>query len=160
MPSSHKVFVGIDPGAKGAICFLVPSTNEITFLPTTEKPSVIFEQLNETRHNPLFTIQMIMIEDVHAIQGTSAGSNFKFGFNVGLLHGIFSATGIGLDLVSPKTWQRSVGVKKTGKEIKAEVAEIASRLYPSAQIHGPKGGLLDGRSDALMIAHYNMLKYR
>ena len=45
--------------------------------------------------------------------------------------------------------------KKRKNYIKKEVADIASRLYPKAELHGPKGGLLDGRSDALMIASQN-----
>jgi hypothetical protein len=39
------------------------------------------------------------------------------------------------------------------------VASIALQLYPKAPLFGPKGGLLDGRADALMIAHYLSIKY-
>lgn len=59
-----------------------------------------------------------------------------------------------LDRVTPKKWQKFIGVTAKGDAIKKNVAEIAARLYPNAQLHGPRGGLLDGRSDALMIAHY------
>jgi len=62
--------------------------------------------------------------------------------------------------VQPKKWQKTIGVTKKGKEIKKEVASICSRLYPDAEIYGPKGGLLDGKSDALMIAHYAFLNYK
>ena len=42
---------------------------------------------------------------------------------------------------------------------KKHVASIAMQLYPKANLSGPKGGLLDGRADALMIAHYLSIKY-
>jgi len=29
-------------------------------------------------------------------------------------------------------------------------------LYPQAELHGKQGGLLDGRSDSLMIAYYGL----
>ena len=44
-------------------------------------------------------------------------------------------------------------------DLKVAVANKAEGFYPEAQLHGPLGGLLDGRSDALMIAHYLKLKH-
>ena len=120
-------------------------------------PSAILEWFNAA--SDIFDIHMIMIEKVHAIQGTSAGSNFKFGYNVGMINALAEASGIGVDHITPKMWQKKIGVTKKGPAIKKEVAQIAERLYPGAQIKGPRGGLLDGRSDALCIAHYNYLKY-
>ena len=66
-------------------------------------------------------------------------------------------------MVTPKTWQKACGIafkpKSAPAEKKRVVAAKAHQLYPSAALHGPRGGLLDGRSDALMIAHHMMLKY-
>ena len=56
----------------------------------------------------------------------------------------------------PKIWQKYVRVTVKGKAIKKEVAKIAQGLYPNAELHGKRGGLLDGRADALMIAHYGL----
>jgi hypothetical protein len=152
------VIVGIDPGAKGSLCSLDTVSKSIWFIPTTALPHELYAWLKRDD-----SIHMIGIEDVHAIYGTSAGSNFKFGFNVGLLHGIIGATQIGMDLVPPKVWQKETGIRfkkgMTSAMKKKTVAAKALQLYPKAQLHGPKGGLLDGRSDALMIAHYLALKY-
>jgi hypothetical protein len=107
---------------------------------------------------------MIGIEDVHAIQGTSAGSNFKFGFNFGMVCAIAEATCIGVELVRPREWQRTAKLptrKAAGGPagLKQAIAATASRLYPSAELYGPRGGLLDGRADALMIAHHMFNTY-
>jgi len=109
-------------------------------------------------------IHFIGIEDVHSIHGTSAKSNFNFGFNVGVLHAIADITQIGFDLIKPKEWQKVVGVPtqkpKTAPAVrKKAIAAVALRLYPTALLYGPRGGLLDGRADALMIAHYLSIKY-
>lgn len=112
-------------------------------------------------------IPMIMIEDVHSLHGMSAKSNFQFGRNVGLIHGILAITKIGIDLVAPKVWQKEVGVSvpatikgaARAKAMKKATAEVCKRLYPTVDIYGPKGGLIDGKADALMIAHYCYLKY-
>lgn len=146
------VYIGIDPGAKGAICALLAKHNKVSFRNTTDDPLDLLTWFNAL--NTEFNLRIIMIEDVHSIHGMSANSNFQFGWNVGEMNLLAKMSKVMHDRVTPKKWQKFVGVKEKGKAIKQEVAEIAKRLYPNAQLHGPKGGLLDGRSDALMIAHY------
>jgi hypothetical protein len=88
----------------------------------------------------------------------SAKSNFGFGRSVGIVTAVSEIVtkGIVAKTVTPKVWQKYAGVTAKGKAIKKEVSLIATTLYPLANIYGPKGGLLDGRSDALLIAHYGV----
>ena len=111
--------------------------------------------------NEEFNLRMVMIEDVHALYGASAKSTFSFGKNVGLMVGIIQAAGISLDQVQPKVWQKVAGLtgKNNPQSIKKKIAELAHRLYPHAEIYGPKGGLLDGKSDSLLIAYYASIKH-
>ena len=157
-------FVGIDPGAKGSFCFLDSKTKEIEFWPNPIMgiySAVIYDLIMD--RNKEQPIHMIGIEEVHSIFGTSAKSNFSFGFNVGIVHTIADLTSIGVDLVQPKEWQKACGIRfKTGMkpaEKKQVTVGRALQLYPAAPLHGPKGGIMDGRADALMIAHYLSLKY-
>ena len=159
------VYLGIDPGAKGALCFLDIDNRKLAFRPT---PCLEFSaaELRKTvmAVNKTKDILMIGIEDVHAIHGTSAGSNFKFGYNVGAINALMETTGIGIDKITPKSWQNAVKVptkKKAGgpTQLKKAIASIALRLYPNAELLGPRGGVIDGRADALMIAHYLAIKY-
>lgn len=137
---------------------------QIMFMPT---PNAGLQPLQLRKRllsmHKLTPIHMAAIEDVHSMFGMTARSNFQFGFNVGLLHGIIRTTEIGLELIQPKVWQKATGVvippKSKSAEIKKLVAQVAMRLYPQAELYGPQGGLLDGRADALMIAHYLSLKY-
>lgn len=152
-----KAYIAVDPGAKGSVCILIPGRKKAFFYDTVTKPSELVYVLNQAQKE--LDVQIAMIEDVHAIFGTSAKSNFNFGFNTGLITGIIQSSGIGLDKVTPKKWQKYIGVKTKGKLIKKEVAGICDRIYPHISIRGPQGGLLDGKSDSLMIAHYTSLIY-
>ena len=90
----------------------------------------------------------------------SAKSNFNFGKNLGVVTTISEIISKGdkskIHTVTPKIWQQYIGVTKKGKHIKKNVADIAKKLYPNVEIHGKRGGLLDGRSDACMVAYYGL----
>jgi hypothetical protein len=152
-----KVWIGVDPGSSGALCAL-SEDNTTVFKDYEAIPYNLALWLHDISQS--HEIQMIMIEDVHAIFGSSAKSTFNFGFNVGILHGIIRTLNLPLDLVQPKAWQKHAGVTAKGKLIKNEVKDIGQRIYPGAQVFGPKGGLLDGRSDALLIASYCKFKHK
>lgn len=154
---SKRIFVGVDPGNSGAICFLDPATMGATFINLNDPLAVITDNLAKSinQANEQGWTLTGCIESVHAIQGTSAKSNFQFGFNTGAVTALMCAAKIPLDSVTPKKWQAFLGVRVSGAAIKKDVAHRVIQLYPSAEILGPRGGLLDGRSDALAIAHYH-----
>lgn len=165
MADAKKVaVVGIDPGNKGALCLLIPETKQIAFKETTERAKELYYWFRLIESE--FNLAVCMIEDVSAIHGSAAKATFSFGANVERMNVIPEIAEISIDKVRPKAWQKHIGLTvpanlagsqnaaKRSRFIKKEVANIASRLYPKADLFGPKGGLLDGRSDALMIAHY------
>jgi len=145
---------GIDPGNNGALCVL-----------DTVDPSYI--ALLDIRKNTIYEVALwlhnqgvgpVFLEDVHSLFGMSAKSNFSFGRNLGVVITIAQiiTKGQPSSYVTAKTWQKYIGVTAKGKAIKKDVAQIAAKLYPKAALYGPQGGLLDGRCDALMIAHYGI----
>ncbi len=145
---------GIDPGNNGAICVL-DSTDPTYIVLLDLAKTTIYEATKSLHHQ---NIDIVYLESVHSIFGMSAKSNFGFGRSVGQVTAIAEIVTRGTppELVTPKKWQKFVGVTTKGKFIKKEVAAIATKLYPSAIITGARGGLLDGRSDALMICHYGL----
>ncbi len=148
---------GIDPGANGAIAVLDSENPDSVALLDLKKYS-IYETIRWIHHN--FKIDVVWLESVHSLYGMSAKSNFGFGRNFGIAFAIakLAVSDGPVQQVTPKVWQKYIGVTVKGKGIKKEVAKIAQGLYPNAQLQGKRGGLLDGRADALMIAHYG-LKY-
>lgn len=159
------LFIGIDPGKQGAICFLDPSFQLSYF--------ISLDPSKHTSRDILATIEVqlevaddcvIALELVHSLGGMSAKSNFTFGGMFWRAKTILDCLNITFELVTPKDWQQSVGVpakkdRDPEDNIKKIVARMAHDLYPKAVIYGPRGGLMDGRSDALMIAHYLRLKH-
>ena len=147
---------GIDPGANGAIAILDSKNPDSVALLDLKKTTI--NNIHTWLHSQLrFRGSEIWIEDIHSMHGMSAKSNFGFGRNLGSILAIIELLkGIPPKTVTPKVWQKYVGVTTKGKAIKKQVAQIASGLYPKAELHGKRGGLLDGRSDALMIAHYGL----
>jgi Holliday junction resolvasome RuvABC endonuclease subunit len=148
------LIAGVDPGANGAIAVLDSSNPDSVALLDLAKvtPFDAYQWLHKQQPNSVW------IEDVHSLYGMSAKSNFGFGKNLGIVTAIakIAINGQAVKTVVPKVWQKYVGVTVRGKAIKKQVAEIANTLYPTANLYGKRGGLLDGRADALMIAHYGL----
>ena len=91
------------------------------------------------------------IERVHSMPGQGVASTFKFGTNYGIWRGVLSAFEIPFYTVGVHQWQK--GVIQKAQDKKPALA-AASRLFPSAELYGPRGGGKDGRADALLIAHW------
>jgi len=148
------LIAGIDPGSNGVIAVLDSlNPDSVTLL---DLAKVTAFDASQWLHKQ--KLDSVWIEDVHSLFGMSAKSNFTFGKNVGIATTIaeIATHGQTIKTVTPKIWQKYIGITAKGKAIKKQVAEIAQSLYPAAIIHGKRGGLLDGRSDALMIAHYGL----
>lgn len=160
------LILGIDPGTQGALCFLDPTTGKTEFIDTPNTKKLWESLVNIEDRLRINAPRYIAIEDVHSLGGMSAKSNFQFGRNLGLIESLIHLCGCEDDViyVQPKVWQKTCGVEfkytsgmttaEKAKLRKFTVAADARILYPTAQLYGPKGGLKDGRSDALMIAHY------
>lgn len=157
-------YIGIDPGAKGALCILDPSSNYPTLFADLSLKNKASELLTSIRWELEQGPFMIALEDVHSLPGMSAKSNFTFGGMFWRIKTILECIPVDYQLVQPKIWQAACGVPTrkflNGEmDLKQVVADLAQGFYPDAHLHGPRGGLMDGRSDALMIAHYLRLTY-
>lgn len=157
-------YIGIDPGTKGALCLLDLSDPKPLFIDLNPEKRAAITILDTLRNAPYAVGAKVALEDIHSLPGMSAKSNFAFGGMYWRIKTILDCVPLTYELVQPKVWQKAVGAptrKFLNDEIdlKVAIADLAQGYYPEANLHGPKGGLLDGRSDALMIAHYLRLKY-
>ena len=142
--------IGIDPGKTGAICFLHYARGHETtamFSPISEMG--ILEELGYGAGIAGIEIQVAMPRQ------KGAGLTMK---NYGILLGLLMAFRVSHTEIRSQDWYKFYGIR-AGMEYKArkkETARIMSELYPGSvkDFYGPKGGLLDGRTDALAIAHY------
>jgi len=146
-----KYFLGIDPGASGAMCAL-SENGDIIFKDFKDNNLQGYiswlKDLIETHDKPT----MIVLEKVASMHGQGVKSVFSFGQRLGELEGMLQTLELGYDFVRPQVWQKECGVKpKSGKK---GIHETISKIYPKAELLGPKGGIMDGRCDALSMAHY------
>ena len=146
------VYIGIDPGAKGSMCVI--SNGKVLFKDFDLKE---YSSTLKALSSPYDTEIMVAVEKVHAMPGQGVSSSFSFGQRLGELEGILTALQIPYELVAPKDWQKACGIP--AKSDKKGIASVIQKLYPTAELYGNKGGLRDGRSDALGLAHFIRLKY-
>lgn len=102
--SVDTYYVGIDPGAKGAIAVL-DLRGEVHRLAKFDnvKPTKVLDEviggIDPRRMD-------IGVEAVHALPGQGVVSMFTFGVNYGKILGWLEARGIQAELCSPQAWQR------------------------------------------------------
>lgn len=172
-------YAGIDPGTTGAVAIIAPDGSiRVWDMPTIKtKVGKAFKNLPD-EHAMLEILRGLLASiqyqatSVHvtlevanpmpSIPGAGgirrsmgATSAFSFAFNYACWCMALTALEIPHERVHPRRWKSRV-LTGVGAQDDGAVAQIAGRLYPSAnaQLRGPKGGLKIGRVDALLIAHY------
>lgn len=164
----------IDPGTTGAVCILAPD-GRVEFRDTPTIQVKVGKKIKNEFDEPgmvaimtaigdnaskLGLALLVTIEKVNAMpsiagkRSMGATSAFSFGVGYGMWRMCCAALGIPYRLVHPATWKKIV-LAGTPKSDGAE-AIVAGQLYPAAaaELRGPRGGIRDGRVDALLIAHY------
>jgi len=154
-----KIYIGIDPGAKGAmVCMFTPGS--IHFLDYAV--GGIHEYIKHLKliqkTNPTADL-VVGVEKVHSMPGQGVVATFSFGYKSGELAGMLAALRIPNIQVTPIQWQRVC--KKKPKSNKKGTFDAIKMIYPSVidELTGPKGGIKDGRCDALGLMHYVRTKY-
>lgn len=150
---TNKIYVGIDPGSKGAIAILFENGEVIVNdMPTLE------ELLRKTTglRGGLGDRYRVAIEQVHPLPGQSCIASFTYGENFLLAKLLGMCYNIVPVMVSPQRWKKHYGLKKEPEETKTEYkrksVDKAKELFPQAT------DLLkyskDGRAEALLIANW------
>lgn len=155
------LFIGIDPGASGAIACITTggSVPKIDLIPTPSTLTelwAIFERLSKIN-----TLCTAVIEKVHAMPSQGVTSMFSFGMRKGELLMALTAAGIQFEEVSPQTWQKEfkiVAKKKTENKVafKTRILSTAHRLFPHVPLWKEprsKGKQL-AVCDALLLAEF------
>lgn len=154
---NNSLFIGIDPGQAGAIAAIDNNMN-IFLLEDWPGDEVQAAKIVNTvkLHTDINKLSIhAAIEKVSAMPKQGVTSMFKFGANYGIWKGILAAKGIPFQEVSPQAWQK--GIVSKARDKSPSIA-TAGRLFPKAELFGPRGGKKDGRSDALLIAYFCMMQ--
>lgn len=155
-------FIGIDPGAKGAIAVIDIFRRYVVYYATNdddEKCSRINQALRD-----LANTSKVAIEDVTAMHLWGVSSTFTFGWATGYWHGVCDALQIPIILVKAKVWQAEISKPpekiplpkgssmKKHNDLRKQILKEAS-MKAASQICGRKI-THDGVADAICIAQW------
>lgn len=154
--------LGIDPGNSGALAFLnyEDATIRIVDMPTfeftTTKNRTEIDRFGVTSEIKAQPLEHVYMEEVFSSPQMGVTSAFNFGRGKGMLEGVVAALEIPMTQIKPAKWKKDLHVPA---DKKAAVAR-ASQLIPGAASHfrGPRGGTLDGRAEAALLALYGALE--
>jgi len=166
-----KTYIAIDPGSKGFVT-IRHENGRYEFIPLDGCDIHALALRLSTLHDTRDTFAIM--EEVHAIFGSSAKATFSFGEINGLLKGLLIATGIPYQLVQPKQWQKEIwtnqdlvidykkvtvkGVEQTRKEVNTKQTSFnaAKRLFPDIDLRRSERcrNLDDNKCDSLLICEY------
>ena len=163
-----KRYVGIDPGQKGYM--------------TIERENGKYD-FYSFQDNDLYKIgdvlaeltkgdddYMVVMEEIHALFGSSAKATFSFGEIYGTLKGLLIANKIPYSLVPPSKWQKKIWInsdveyihkivcgkpKKTVNTKKTSI-NAAKRLFPNIDLRRNERckNIDDNKVDSLLIMEY------
>ena len=170
-----KCYIGIDPGTKGFVSVQKDGVWEHLSIEDTDYLEIgkYFRKLKDENES-LFAV----IEDVHAIFGSSAKSTFNFGLNKGFLLGLLIGNKIPYAMVAPKEWQEEMwdnydmeydskpvvirGKSTIRKEVrtKATSTNCCKRLFPDIDLRKNSRctKLDDNKIDSILLSEYGRRK--
>lgn len=138
------MIIAIDVGSNGALAY--KKGNEIGFLDF--KSCKLIGYIEFLLKNK---VSKAIVEEVHAMPKQGVVSMFNFGIRYGEILSMLQVLNIPYEVISPVKWHKKLNIPS--KASKKEIASIIQAKYPDVNFYGKKGGLLDGRSDALCLLH-------
>lgn len=155
---THRLTIGIDPGASGAIAVLADGAYvDVIDAPTIGRGKSERREVNAaalamylreriTEH-PGAHVHGV-VEAVGSMPRQGLASTFRFGQAFGTVLGVLGALRIPVVLVVPQKWKRHYALSGQGKEASRA---LAVGRFPDAPLARKRD---DGRAEALLIAHW------
>jgi len=145
------IIAGIDIGLTGWVAFL-------------EKGKPMHEMaypLKQGWKDRLMICQHVYIEEPQARPAQNVKATATSWKNYGRIIGWLESHGVEYTTVHAVTWKAKLGLSRTKvvknwtkKQIKEHAVKAAEILFPNAGFYGSKGGMLDGKAEAYLIAYY------
>jgi hypothetical protein len=154
------LYVGIDPGKKGAIAAIDEQGAVVGLAPMPliaggrgEFDLVGIREALVGNGSPRF-VTVERLQPLPASMGGSA-ANFARGLSRGF-EWMLVALGVPHQLVAPQTWQKSMHAGTSGKDTKQRSIVAAQRLFPRIRLQrsGRSRRNDDGLAEALLLAEY------
>ena len=137
------VYIGIDPGKKGAYSIIGAGAEAHEW-----DDEAFARKMDKISERNCFAV----VEHVGAMPGQGVTSMFSFGQSFGFILGVLTAFQIPFELVRPQKWKRAFSI--TGD--KNNSIEVCKRLFPDVNLlRTPKCTKpSDGMAESLLMAEY------
>lgn len=151
------IVIGIDPGLTGALAVLTHdgAVERLADLPVIRDRSLAWIDGAELQSTLLDALRgrtaRAVVERVSAMPKQGIASAFTFGVGFGSILGVLRALQIRIELVTPATWKRALGLS-SDKHASLHKARL---LFPTADLNLAKH---DGRAEALLLAHWSLTR--
>jgi len=148
-----SLILGVDPGQRGAFGILdaTGGFQSVADLPIISDKSLTWIDGGAFQSMLLDAIGgrqcRAVVERVSAMPKQGVASSFAFGCGFGSILGVLQAMHLPIELITPGAWKRGLGLDSDKKAS----LHRARLLFPTAELHLAKH---EGRSEALLIAHY------
>ena len=160
------LFIGIDPGISGSICFFqdgkIIDVVEMPIMAEGKKNkkqvngSQIFNEISERIKNINKKDVKVVIEQVSAMPGQGVTSMFNFGQSFGILKGICSAMQLSMYFVRPAKWKKYFNLINSEKDA-SRTRAIEIFPYFSSHLSRKKDS---NKADAILIASFYYETYK
>jgi crossover junction endodeoxyribonuclease RuvC len=170
----ERLYIGIDPGKTGALAIYSPrqskdSRHLLQFIdwPKEDDESIICEKITQLFLEKDYPstcfwveVQLCVLEKVSAMPKQGVKSMFSFGKNYGMWLMLTAWMRWPRRFLTPQQWRKGLVTPGDGNDPKTANYKVAKRLFPHAEFTGKRGGLLDGRVDAALMAYRAFLLSR
>ncbi len=137
--SPRQPILAIDPGASGGIAWRIGPTVECCPMPDTEGGVLHrLRQIAIAAGGPGGLVAYVEQVGGYAGQAQPGSAMFTFGRGYGFLLGILACLGIRTELVTPRRWQKPLGIGTAAglarPEWKRKLRAKAEQLYPGQPV--------------------------
>lgn len=146
--SRGLVWIGIDPGASGAVAWVLPEPGGSWYCPLSGSERDVADCLEHLAGGRAFAY----LERVGAMPRQGVAGMFRFGQSFGFCRGLLVAHRIPFELVAPSVWQRAFGLAGGPKD--EGITAKKNRHKARAQELFPNLKITHACADALLLAEY------
>ena len=153
------IYLGIDPGAKGALAS-IDENNKVLFAVPMSRENLV-NYIKNLRNDITERNDAVIacVEKVGAMPGQGVTSMFSFGKSAGFIEGVLESFQIPYQLVPPQTWKKSFSLLHKDKK---ESIETCKKLFPGVNLLPTERSRKesDGIAESLIMSLYAKRKLK
>lgn len=145
-----SLYIGLDPGKKGAMAIIGHSN---TTGETYMCKIIPYDPQEYIKALKQYNGATVCIEQVHSLPREGVKSVWSFGQNYGWITGVLDTLGIPYQAVPPNKWKREYSLLKADKK---QSIEVCHRLFPNVSLKRTVRCKTDSSdmAEALLMAEY------